>query len=151
MRKGIDYTGVGVCVLCHDGNGRYLVGQRSDQCRDEHFTWHPIGSGSVEPHEMLEDAVRREVKEEVGAAVKGIELLGFRESDREQNGEYVHWIHFDYLALVDPKEVSIMEPDMCLALKWCAIDEIPEPRHSKFPEYVDKYGALLRTKGRTNQ
>lgn len=143
MRKGIDYTAVGVCTMCHDGKGKYLVGQRSPEAKDEHYTWHPIGTGAIEMNETIEDAVRREVMEECGAEAHDLEFIGFRETFREYEGKPMHWIHFDYKARIDPSKVSIKEPDKCIDMKWVTIDTIPEPRHSTFPAFIEKYKDTL--------
>lgn len=143
MRKGIDYPAIGVCVMCHDGNGKYLVGQRSPECKDEHFTWHPIGTGGIESHEAIPDAARREVKEECGADIIDLEFMGFREIFREHEGNKTHWVMFDYKARVNPEQVEIKEPDKCLEFRWCTVSEIPEPQHSTFPDFLKKYKEIL--------
>jgi len=143
MRIGFDHPGIGVCTMCHDGQGKYLVGQRSPNCKDKHYAWHPIGTGAIEPHESIEDAVRREVLEECGAEPTDLQFIGFRETFREHEGESVHWIMFDYRVRVDPAEVRITEPEKCLEHRWVAVDEIPEPRHSQFPEFLKKYTDIL--------
>ena len=65
--------------------------------------------------------------------------MGFREVFREIDGKKSHWVAFDYKAQIDPKDVSITEPDKCTELRWCAIDEIPQPQHSQFPLFLEKY------------
>ncbi len=129
--------------MCHDGDGRYLMEHRSDKCRDEHFTWSPVGSGGNDRGELLEDTVRREIKEECGASALEIEFMGFREIFREHDGKLTHWVTFDYRVQVDPKEVFITEPEKCLEHRWCTIDAIPEPRHSQFPIFLEKYKDVL--------
>lgn len=143
MKKGVDFTGVSVVTMCHDGGGRYLLEYRSDQCRDEKNTWSPVGSGGVKMHESLEDAVRREVQEECGARANDIEFMGYREVFREMDGLLSHWIAFDFRARIDPAEVLIMEPHKCLEHRWCAIEEIPNPMHSQFPFFLEKYRPIL--------
>jgi 8-oxo-dGTP diphosphatase len=139
MQQGRDYTGISVVTICHDGEGKYLLEYRSDKCRDEHFTWSPIGSGGVKRGELLEDAVRREVQEECGAVPSDIEYLGFREVFRNVDGVETHWIAFDFRAKINPREVSIQEPDKCLRLEWFSLAEIPEPRHSQFPIFLEQH------------
>lgn len=143
MQKGIDYPGVSVVALCHDGEGNYLLEHRSDACRDERRTWSNVGGGGLEPHESLEDAVRREIMEECGARALHIEALGFREVFRETDAGQTHWIAFDYKVQIDPKEVSVREPHMCLEHRWCKIGEFPEPLHSQFPFFLEKYKDIL--------
>jgi ADP-ribose pyrophosphatase YjhB (NUDIX family) len=139
MEKGFDYIGVSVVTMCHDGSGRYLMEHRSPNCRDEQNTWSPVGSGGVKSHESLENAVRREVREECAAEAFGIVHMGHREVFREIDGKPYHWIAFDFKAQIKPEEVQITEPDKCVEQRWCRIDEIPEPKHSQFPLFLDKY------------
>ena len=143
MKKGLDYTGISVVTMCHDGNGKYLIEHRSDKCRDEQGTWSPAGGGAVEPHESLEDAVRREVQEECGANAFNIEFMGYREVFRETKEGVTHWIAFDFKAQINPEEASIQEPEKCFEHRWCSIAEIPDPKHSQFPLYLEKYKDVL--------
>ncbi len=139
MIKGKDYIGVAAITFIHDGQGNYLVGLRTDKCRDEHFTWEPLGGGGVKFGERIEEAIVREVKEETGAVPFNIEFLGRREPIRIHEGEKTHWIAFDYKAEVDPRQVKIMEPEKCSEIRWCKINQIPEPMHSQFPLFLETY------------
>jgi 8-oxo-dGTP diphosphatase len=143
MERGVDFVGISAVTMCHDGQGNYLLGQRSDKCRDEHFRWDLIGSGGVEVGELLEEAVRREVIEECGAAVKELEFLGYREVHREHEGEKTHWISFDFKVEVERSEVENKEPDKCVELGWFTIDKFPEPMHSQYPIFFEKYKEKL--------
>ncbi len=143
MIKGIDYIGVAVVPFLHDGAGNYLLGLRSNQCRDEHGTWEPLGSGGLKFGEHITDAIVREVQEEAGTVPFNFEYLGLREVHRELDGQKTHWLAFDYRAQVRRAEVVIMEPDKCAALRWCKIADIPLPRHSQFPVFLEKYKNLL--------
>lgn len=144
MRKGFDYPGISVVALCHDGNDNYLLEHRSEKCRDEKGKWSNVGGGCLEAHESLEDAVRREIKEECGAEALLIEFLGYREVFRTVEDAPTHWIAFDYRVLIDPKEVSVCEPEMCLEHRWSRIGEFPEPLHSQFPFFLKKYKNILK-------
>ena len=139
MEKGVDYVGVSVVAICHDGNGNYLLEHRSDKCRDERGRWSNVGGGGLEPQESLEDAVRREIKEECGADALDIEPLGYREVFRENEAGKSHWIAFDFKVRINPSQVSICEPDLCNEQRWCKIGEFPEPLHSQFPLFLEKY------------
>lgn len=139
MKKGIDYVGNAAVTICHDGQGNYLLGFRSGKCRDEHFTWDPIGSGGIEFGSSIEETIYREVKEECNADVIKIEFLGVREVFREHEGKKTHWIQFDHKVQINPEQIKINEPDKCLELKWFTLDTLPNPLHSQFPTFLAKY------------
>ncbi len=142
-RKGFDYTGIVVCNLCHDGNGNYLLGLRSEKCRDEHNTWEPTGSGGLKFQELISDAIVREVQEELGTTVRNIETLGFHEALREVNGEMTHWVYIVSKVEVDRDLVRITETDKCLEQRWCTKDAFPAPLMSQFPPILEKYYSKL--------
>lgn len=142
MRKGIDYTGISVVYVCHDGAGRILLGRRTANCRDEHGRWDP-GSGGLKFGERVEDGLRRELMEEYGLEPLEIEFLGFRDVHREHNGERTHWIALDHRVKVDPSKVRICEPHMLDALEWFPLDALPEPLHSQFPGFLERYKERL--------
>lgn len=139
MEKGFDHIGLGATTICHDGKGKYLLELRSDKCRDEHNCWSPVGSGGIKFGETIEEAIHREVKEECNAVVLKIEKLGIREVFRDIDGKKSHWIQHDYKVLIDPSEVKINEPEKCLELKWFKLEDFPEPQHSQFPLFLEKY------------
>ena len=139
MQKGVDYIGIAVVPFLHDGQGNYLVGLRTDKCRDEHFTWEPLGGGGLKFGETLDEAIVREVFEEAGAVAFNFEYLGLREVHREHEGKKTHWVAFDYRAQVNPDVVKLMEPEKCVEIRWCTVDEIPAPLHSQFPLFLERY------------
>lgn len=138
MTKGIDYTGIAVVHICHDGKGNILMHKRTDKCRDEHNTW-DCGGGGLEVGEKLEDALLRELKEEYSVTPLQYELLGHRESFRTHSGRNTHWILFDFKVLVDPTEVAIGEPEMASDLGWFTMNAMPDPLHSQIPHTFDRY------------
>lgn len=139
MKKGIDFTGIVVCNLCHDGAGNYVLGLRSDKCRDEHFTWEPTGSGELQFGELLQEALKREIKEELGVEALTIENLGVHEAFREIDGVTSHWVYIVNKVEVDRSQVTIGEPEKCLEQKWCKKGDFPEPLMSQFPPVLEKF------------
>jgi ADP-ribose pyrophosphatase YjhB (NUDIX family) len=139
MKTGFDCIGLAAVTLCHDGKGKYLVGLRSKNCRDEKLKWDAVGSGAVEFGDTIEQTIHKEIKEECDAEVVSIEKLGSREVFRVVDNRDTHWISHDFLVEINPDQVKINEPDKCLELRWCTIEEIPLPRHSQFPVFLEKY------------
>ncbi|MEZ4195187.1 MAG: NUDIX domain-containing protein [Candidatus Paceibacterota bacterium] len=136
MKPGQDYVGVYVGTFVHDGKGQYLLGYRTKNCRDEQDCWDM--TFKVELGETLEEAVRREIKEEIGAEVLTLTYLGYKETFREHDGKRHIGLVFiiKFLGSIESKNV---EPDMCSELRWCTLNSIPKPRHSHMDSNLEKY------------
>ena len=142
MKKGHDYIGVGVTFFCHDGAGRFVMGRRSKNARDEHGRW-DLGGGGVEFGESAEDTVRREIREEYGAETLACEFLGYMDVHRKQEGRSTHWISLAFKVLVDPDEIRNAEPDMCDEVRWFTMADLPEDMHSQLPWFLERYQKRL--------
>lgn len=138
--KGIDYTGVCVVFACHDGQGRYVMDKRSMKARDEQGTWE-FGGGGLEFGEQVEDMVRKEVLEEIGADVMSMEFLGYRDVHRNPGGVKTHWIGLDFRVLVDPSQVRNREPDKFDDVAWFTVQEIVamDNLQSQMQYFMNKY------------
>ncbi|MEK7219359.1 MAG: NUDIX domain-containing protein [Patescibacteria group bacterium] len=142
MQKGVDYIAVGVSYYCYDGKGKYLMNKRGIKCRDEHGCW-DFGGGGIDLGETVEEAVRRELKEEYCLDNPEYSFLGFNDNFREQNGKKVQWIQFHYLVLADPKKVKNGEPEKHDEIGWFTLDNLPEPLHSQTLKELEFYRSKL--------
>ncbi len=142
LKKGTDYIGVGVVFFCHDGNGKFLMGKRSVNTRDEHGRW-DFGAGGVEFGHTLDDTLRKEIREEYCTDVLDYKFIGYMDVHREHEGKPTHWISFAFKVLVDPEKVRVGEPDMCDELGWFTLDSLPDNLHSQFPKLLEPYGDQL--------
>ena len=130
MQKGKDYIGLGVTFFCHDGTGRFVMGRRSKNTRDEHGKW-DLGGGGIEFGETAEETLRREIREEYGAEILTHEFLGYTDVHREQDGNPTHWISLAFKVLVDPRQIRNAEPHMCDEMQWFTLESLPENIHSQ--------------------
>ncbi len=138
MKKGVDYTGVTVCFLCHDGAGNFFLAKRGSNCRDEHGTWEP-GAGGLELGDSVEETIRKEVKEEYGTNVLEKKFLGYRDIHRINNGEPTHWVALDFLVLINRAKAHNAEPHKFDDVGWFRLDAFPAPLHSQFPLFLERY------------
>lgn len=136
FRRGVDYIGVTVNFVVHDGKGNILLQKRSANCRDEQGMW-DVGGGALEFGERLEDAVRREVFEELNTEAKDVKFLKAYEALRDNNGVATHWMAFTHTVLVDPSSVSIGEPHKIDEIGWFNSTNLPSPLHSQFHQSYD--------------
>jgi ADP-ribose pyrophosphatase YjhB (NUDIX family) len=142
MKKGEDYIGLTVSFLCHDGEGNVFLSKRSVNCRDEHGRW-DCGGGGVEFGHTAEETVRKEILEEYGSESLEIEFLGYRDVFREQNGKPTHWMSLDFSVRIDRAQARNAEPHKFDEVGWFKKDALPEPTHSQWPMFLEKYGERL--------
>ena len=142
MTVGIDYPGVSVIYLCHDGSGKYLLNKRSQACRDEHGRW-DCGGGKLEYGELVLDVLRREIQEEYGVDVLSHGFLGYRDVHREFEGVATHWVTLDFLVKVDKAQVRNGEPEKFEEIGWFSLVNFPEPLHSQFTDFLKRYEGRL--------
>lgn len=125
MKPGIDHIGVGCgCLILNDKNEVLLL-KRSMKCKTDRGMWSRPG-GTVEFGETVEEAVKREMKEEVNADV---ELQGFTDYTNDiktENGVKKHWVTFGFFGRLKSGEPNIMEPDKCDDLRWFPLGRMPE-------------------------
>ncbi len=143
MEKGIDYIGVTVSYICHDGEGNYLMSKRSKNCRDEHGTW-DFGGGGLDRGDTVEKTLLKELKEEYCVEPITYEFLGYYDLFRQHDGKKTHWLALNFLVQVDPTQVRNGEPHKFDDLQWFKIDALPQPLHSAMPLFVEKYKEKLK-------
>lgn len=142
MKKGEDFTGITVVYFCHDGSGNVLLSKRGENSRDEKGTWDP-GGGGLEFLDTVENTLRKEILEEYCTDVLEYEFLGYRDVHRINNGKKTHWIALDFKVLVDRDKVKNGEPHKLDAVEWFRVNELPQPLHSQFPTFLEKYKSKL--------
>lgn len=130
-RRGIDYIGVTVTSIIHDGTGRILMMKRGPKARDEQGRWDICG-GAVEFGESLDEAVKREVSEELCTVPLAIDFITAYDAHREHGGQPTHWVALLHAVRVDPTTVTIGEPDKISEIQWFNVDNLPKPLHSQF-------------------
>lgn len=143
MVPGIDYTGITTVFFCHDGRGNFLLGKRSQKCRDEQGSWE-AGAGQLEFGESPEEGVLRELSEEyccqgvIEAELPPVSLV------REHEGKKTHWIAHPFFIRIDPAEVRIGDPDSIDECSWFRLDSLPTPLHTGFQTLLSLYQEHFR-------
>lgn len=121
-----------LAVIYHDD--KVLLGQRSKNESHAAGYWAAIGGG-VEPGESFEQAIIREVKEEIGVDVRVVQKL--ESFPATENTCMLHWFHVeiisgtpricdeehDELRWFKPSELQVLKPsfkeDIDLLLGFC--------------------------------
>ena len=113
---------VGANVLVLDGARRLLLQRRTDS-----GLW-GLPGGAMEPGETLEEAARREVREETGLAIGPLELLGLFSGEdlhyKYPNGDEVYDVNAVYVA-TGPQGELRADPEEGHELRYFPLDSLP--------------------------
>ena len=122
-------------LVVHEG--KVLLNRSHDQWNGDYYS---LPGGGQNRFEMMEDAVRREVLEETGYAVRPVRLLAVSEEIwddpelREKHPKYAHRIaHIFLCALENPARQEATEPDFgVVETEWVPLEKVDalllEPR-----------------------
>ena len=100
-------------------NRKLLVTQDKDQ-------YYTIG-GAIQVNERTEDAVVREVKEELGVKAEALQLAFVVENRFEQDGVSYHNIEFHYLVdLLGDAPLTMQEDEKRQPCEWIDLDKLEE-------------------------
>jgi ADP-ribose pyrophosphatase YjhB (NUDIX family) len=133
---------IAICVFKRD-DGAILVAPGFDTVKQQRF-YRPLG-GEIEFGERAEDAVRREIREELSSEIEDVKLLGVEENIFTFLGAAGHelvWIYEARLADVSLYGRDVVECDeggSPFEAHWVPLEAFSR---SEFPLYPD---GLLRT------
>lgn len=111
-------VGCGAAIV---DNGRILLVRRRRPPEAGHWS---LPGGKVDFLETIGDAIRREVSEETGLAIRLLRPLRLTEMIG-LDGE--HWVSPVYLAAVEAGEAVNREPDKIDSVAWFPLDAPPAP------------------------
>lgn len=113
---------VGVAVIVRRGE-RVLLGRRLSQSHGT-GTWQFPG-GHLEPFEQVEHCAAREVAEETGLRVTGMQRGPF--TNDLFVAERRHYVTLYIVADAPQGEPVVREPEKCAEWRWCSWDALPVP------------------------
>lgn len=106
-----------IVTIILEKEGKILLGQKPKDVGPYPNTWHLPGGGVKLEEESLEDAVKREIKEETGLEVKKMERLNFDEDyEPDKHGEMTHYVFLVYK--VTPTTMDAVAADDIVKLQW---------------------------------
>ncbi len=142
MKKGVDFIGVGTGAMIFNSEGKVFLARRGEKARNEQGKWDFPG-GTVEFGEKIEEAIKREIKEEYDFDIEVIELLEIIDHILEE--EKQHWVSPSFVARFVSGNPKIMEPEKCNGIKWeflkdIDVNSLSKPSKSNFNCYIKKHG-----------
>ena len=120
-----------------------LLNKRSTNCRDEHGRW-DCGGGGLEFGDTVTNTLQQEIRQEYCTDILSHEFLGYRDVHRTHDSKKTHWIALDFLVHVDRTKAQNGEPHKFEEIGWFPLDAFPQPLHSQFPHFLDKYREALK-------
>lgn len=126
MTPGKDYIGAACGVVILDEDGKLLMMKRTPNTRNDHGMW-SIPGGKIEFGELAEDAIRREVDEELGLQLGDLEYLGYIDHIIEKDQH--HWVSQIFIAHSGTYSGDYLnkEPEKCELIEWFSLDDLPSP------------------------
>ncbi len=120
-----------------DGHGKVLLAQRAHHKSQDPSVWGPAVTGKLEPGESFDDALVREVEEELSLKPIDYTPRFLLEKDyRHPDGE-VRKFGIYYTELPEAKTSLIhIDPNEVAGVTWLAIDELAEKMKSTPHELV---------------
>jgi ADP-ribose pyrophosphatase YjhB (NUDIX family) len=142
-RTGQPRFRVGVFAVI-EGDGRYLLARRAD------IGWWNLPGGGLEYDETVEEGLAREVREEIGAEIEIIRLVGVYSKPRKREIVLSFLCH---LAASSPEPTT---SDEICEVGWFAPGALPDrvlPKHRQRVEdaLLDQPMALIRTQGTSTE
>ena len=125
MKAGVDFIGVSVGAMMINREGKIFLSKRSKNVRNEAGHWEVPG-GQVEFGETLQDAVKREMREELDIDIELLEQLPA--ANHIIPADHQHWVPTTFLSrIVGKKQPRIVEPEKCDAIGWFSFNKLPSP------------------------
>jgi len=127
MKPGKDFIGLTVGAIILNEKGEILlIKRKSNTDKNKTYvgkgSWSTVG-GKVDFGESVEEALKREVKEEIGVEVQIEKFIGYTEQILE-NGN-THWFLLHFLCRIG-EDAKIMEPEKIEKVEWFPVNNIPE-------------------------
>lgn len=120
MKQGKDYIGVGVGAVIVEQDQILLLKRLKEP---EAGCW-SIPGGAVDFGETIEDAIKRELKEELAVDIEIITLLGVTNHILPE--AETHWVSPVFFAKIISGNPKIMEDDKHSDLRWFQMRSLPD-------------------------
>jgi len=108
-------------IIEKDGN--LLFGRKQNNLGPYPNSWHLIGGGINLGEESLNEAIKREIREEANIEVELLEKVDFDEDyEKDKHGEITHYVFLVFLARFVSGD--LIAKDDIVELKWVPKEEL---------------------------
>jgi len=119
----VDYIGVGVAAIILNKKNEILFQLRGEKAKNERGLW-KLRGGTVEYGEKAEDALKRELKEELDIEVDIIKHVVCLDAILEKENQ--HWFVSFYLCYIKKGIPKILEPEKAKEIAWFSFKNLPK-------------------------
>lgn len=119
--KNLLHNEVGCLII--NGKGQVLLQKRSANKKFDPNKW-ALCAGHVDAGESLDDAMKREIKEEIGINIVNGELKSYGAKEVKIKQKNSHITYFYYLVKDLPVEAFKVQQEELSEVKWFDIDEV---------------------------
>jgi mutator protein MutT len=125
LKAGKDFIGIGVgAIIVNDENEILMMKRAASVDKDRTTTgmW-SVAGGQVEFGESAEDAIKREIEEELCVEVEITKFIGYTDQILKESG--VHWLCLHFLCKIKDGKPHITEHGKTEKLEWFAVTDLP--------------------------
>ncbi len=126
-----------MCTFIHDG--KILASSAVDKIDNKHF--YRLPGGRIEFDESSEQALRREIQEELGSEIENLRLLDVVENRFKYEGKRGHEIVFVYSGdlahteLYDQPAIHFTDEGNQYSVEWVEINRLIREKIPLYPEF----------------
>lgn len=123
MADEIKRPSIGIGVMIQNKNGDVLMGLRQGSHGEGEWSF---PGGHLDFGETMEEAAKREVKEETGLGVGSLKLISVADEMRYIKSDNKHYVNIGFKAEYIGGEPELMEPEKYKEWRWFAADNLPD-------------------------
>ena len=144
MKKGIDFIGIGCGALIVNDKNQVLLLRRTEKCQGGmKGIWSRPG-GTVEFGETVEQAIKREIKEELNIDVELFGPKRYYNDIREEDGIKKHWLACGCFAKIISGKLKNLEPEKHDKVEWFDLNNLPENIVEYTQVSIEEFKKFLR-------
>lgn len=131
----VDYIGVGVGGIILNKKKEVLLQLRGKKARNERGLW-KLPGGQIEYGEKAEQALKREIKEELGVEIKILKQIFCLDDILKKESQ--HWLVPFYLCKIKKGKPKILEPKKTEKIAWFLLKNLPKNLAFGIREVLEK-------------